>query len=630
MRDFTNFLLEKNIIQQLRKTYNLREQSPKDKDLLNMIIDDLKRLKKQEGSYLLESNIIGKLHEKRISNSQKKKFGQFYTPLDIVKYILDAIGYTCKNELNDKKIVDLSCGCGSFLIIVSKRIVKFNLKKFRLGSSSNLSYDQVRMILEIIQMNLYGLDTNPLACILCCINIYLSLYDLIKIAIQNNPNYEIPRFKIYNINALEFTSFSKFDFVVGNPPYIFLRDINPTNRQLIEKGNFETIKGQYDYYQIFIELGIRVLKNSGYLGYIIPDSLLVLSNRKEIRKFMYLKTKIRELYYVGRSFNDLVVSNVIIILEKESNEKKRLENFIILKNELERNPLKKTIKQMVLKKWDYNFLLNLNETDINILDYLNSNFLNLKEINKNPNFKIKISRGVELGKQGKILYCKNCEKYIPLPTRTNKCKYCNSPLDFSSLEKIIVDKIPHGYKNEYEPYLFSMSRYQTKEYKHINIKKKGINYKDLEIYKDRIVIRQLSQKNLICATYDKYSLTSQSFYNLKIIKSSITEFNHYYLLALINSQLLSYYFFKMFGSYKALFPRILIEKIKKLPILIPKTPKERLIAKTLQEAVKKILCFENKAWKEINNLQAKINSLVFKIYQISAPNELYISEILEP
>lgn len=629
MRDFTNFLIEKNIISHLKKTYSIVAQSPIDEDILSKIIDELRNLKRQENSNFIKSNIIGKLYEQKLSANQKKKYGQFYTPLDVVEYILDAIGYTCNNELHNKKIIDLSCGCGSFLIKVTKRIVDFNVKKFRIANSSNLTYDQARTILDNIQMNVYGLDTNPLACILCCINIYFSVYDLIKIIIQDNPDYELPNFKIYNINALEFTNFGKFDFVVGNPPYIFLRDINPFNRQLIEKGNFETSKGQYDYYQIFIELGIKALKNSGYLGYIIPDSLLVLSNRNKIRKLIYFKTKIREICHLGRGFDDLGVSNVIIILEKESNEKKRLENFIKLKNELKGNPLSRNIKQIILKKWDYNFLLNLNETDINILDYLNYNFLNLKDINKNLNFKIIISRGVELGKQGKILYCKNCEKYIPLPTKSNKCKYCNLPIDISSLEKIIVDKVPYGFENEYEPYLLSMSRYHTKAYKHINVKKKGINYKNLDIYKDRIVIRQLSQNNLICATYDEYSLTSQSFYNLKIIKSSVTEFNHYYLLALINSQLLSYYFIKMFGSYKALFPRILIEKIKKLPILIPKTPKELRIAKTLQENVKRILFFENKENREISSLQSKINSLVFEIYQISSPNRLYISEFLE-
>ncbi|MFX1234166.1 MAG: Eco57I restriction-modification methylase domain-containing protein [Promethearchaeota archaeon] len=624
MKDFVDYLRENNIVQQLRNIYNLKEDESKDTDTINILLDDLYNLEVQENINLNANDIVGKLYEKKIPNSQKKKYGEFYTPINIVEYILNSIGYTSNNELESMKIIDLSCGCGSFLVEIIKRLVEFHLKDYSLVNLSDLSYDQVLLIINDIQENVYGLDINPLACILCCINLYFSIYNLIKIAIQNNPDFKIPKFKIYNINALEFNEFNRFNFVVGNPPYIFLRNIDSNDKHLIKIGNFETIKGQYDYYQVFIELGIRVLKNSGYLGFIVPDSLLVLSNRRVIRKFIYTKTKIRELFYIGKCFNDPVVSNVIIILEKEEDKKKRLENQIILKNHFNR-----AIIQIVLKKWNYNFLLNLNDNDVNILDYLISKFLNIKEINKSPSFKIKISRGVEIGKHGKILYCKKCQNYIPLPAKNKTCKYCDSYLNLDNIEKIVVDNIPQESENDYEPFLFSMSRYFIKAYKYINIKKKGINYKDLGIYKNRIVIRQLSQNNMICATYDKYSLTSQSFYNLKIIKSSLPEFNHYYLLGLLNSQLLSYYFIKMFSSYKELFPRILIEKIKNLPILLPRNPKEVLIARNIQRSVKKILDLKGGNNKQMKDLQAEINHLVFEIYKISNEKKIHILDFLK-
>ena len=72
-------------------------------------------------------------------------------------------------------------------------------------------------------------------------------------------------------------------------------------------------------------------------------------------------------------------------------------------------------------------------------------------------------------------------------------------------------------------------------------------YKDLNNYLNRIIIRQLSQENYICAAYEEKALSSQSIYNIKIHKSPIEEFNHIYLLGLLNSRLLSYYFLKTFG-----------------------------------------------------------------------------------
>ncbi|MHA1194431.1 MAG: TaqI-like C-terminal specificity domain-containing protein, partial [Promethearchaeota archaeon] len=154
--------------------------------------------------------------------------------------------------------------------------------------------------------------------------------------------------------------------------------------------------------------------------------------------------------------------------------------------------------------------------------------------------------------------------------------------------------------------------------------KNGINYKDKEIYKDRIIIRQLNQNKLICATYGSNSYTSQSFYNLKIIKSDLEEFNNYYLLGLINSQLLSYYYNKSFGSYKKLFPRILIEKIRNLPIKVPQTDHEKSISLEIINLAKQILMAPDTR----KVLEEKINLLVFELYEISEENGIYISQEL--
>ncbi|GAH45218.1 unnamed protein product, partial [marine sediment metagenome] len=148
-------------------------------------------------------------------------------------------------------------------------------------------------------------------------------------------------------------------------------------------------------------------------------------------------------------------------------------------------------------------------------------------------------------------------------------------------------------------FIYSMNRYVVNELKYIDMTKKGINYKNLEIYQNRIVIRQLSQDNLICASYDEDSVTSQSFYNLKINNSSIPEFNNIYVLGLLNSRLLSYFFIKSFGSYKKLFPRILIEKLRKLPLKVPNTTDEKKLAQRLTDNINIIL----------NNIQLNKNSI---------------------
>jgi len=179
---------------------------------------------------------------------------------------------------------------------------------------------------------------------------------------------------------------------------------------------------------------------------------------------------------------------------------------------------------------------------------------------------------------------------------------------------------------KFQLFVYSINRYQKTQYKYIDTSKVGIIYKDINLYEDRIVIRQLSQKNKICATYDKnLSYTSQSYYNLRVIKSSIDEFNNFYLLGLFNSMLFSYYFIKSFGTYKKLFPRILIEKIKIFPIKVPISSKEKEYVKKIIDNVKLIL--ENP--DDLEYLQEIIDFLIFDLYQISENNRNYIMDFMK-
>lgn len=566
-------------------------------------------------------DVLGNIHQKYLNHKEKKVLGEFYTPLTIVNYILDTVGYTNINIIENKKLIDISCGSGSFIIQVIRRLIQRHLKILKYEHLSDLTPEEAKNIVLSVRENIYGVDINPIACILCQLNIHYMLYEILEIIKEFDENYILPVFKIFNINALTCPLLEEFDIIVGNPPYLFLRDIPEAQKILIKNGNFETNVGQYDYYQIFLELGIRILKNGGKLGYIIPDSLLALSHRSIARKYIYNATKIMEIYYTGPKFDDPVVSNIIIILQKEYDEEKREKNLINIK--LSNNQTKQ-LPQISIKKWDFKFLIHLNEIDNSIIEHINKNFPKLKDLNKERGFKILLSRGVELAKTGEIIYCETCQFYFPIPKKHLICSVCKSQLKLEHIEKIIYPKIPMDKEGDFKEFLYSINRYQIKDNRYIDVSKNGINYKDLEIYEDRIVIRQISQNNLICATYDQnFSLTSQSSYNLKLVQSPIDEFDHFFLLGIINSKLLSFFFIKSFGSYKKLFPRILIEKINQLPIKIPKTEREREVARIIITKIKNLLsCYDEK-------IQNDVDSLVFDLYGISTENRKYISNVLK-
>ncbi len=633
MQDFIEYLKKEKIFRKLKEYYKNNFIIPKDEVFLNRIIQSfsglniVKERKKNRVFFDLSNqrfDIFSALYEKTRNHKEKKKLGEFYTPASVVNYILNAVGYNYLNKIEAKKIIDISCGSGSFIIQIVMILINRCLEIYKRKKISELTVEEAKAIISRVKNNIWGIDINWIACILCQINIYFVLFDIFRIIRESEPNYHLPQFNIKNFNALTINNKETYDYVVGNPPYLFIRDIPIDQRKLIDNSNFETNCGQYDYYQIFIELGISILKNRGIFGYIVPDSLLALSYRSIIRKFIYNTTKIKEIYHTGPKFNDPIVSNIILILQKEENILERKKNQIKLKV---LNIPEKIIPQEVIEKWDYKFLIHLNKTDISLIEHLKTNFPKLKDLNERNEFKFVLSRGVELTKTGEIIFCETCKKYTPVPKKILECHECNSLLNKQNIEKIIYDTLPDdAIKENYKLYLYSINRYDKTQYKYIDISKIGIVYKDLSYYEDRIIIRQISQNNRICATYDKnLSLTSQSFYNLKIEKSYIPEFNNFYFLGILNSDLLSYYFIKSFGSYKKLFPRILIEKIKDFPIKIPNTDKEKEKAKKIGELVKKIL----KNIDEMENLQKKIDTLVFDLYRISDKDRKHIMNYLK-
>ena len=631
MSDFQKFLMDNGIISNLITHYGIDLKDKDINDFIHKMVQSLTKIdskeiypnkKKDILKYDLDS--IAEFYEKIVPYSQRKTMGEFFTPIQIVDYILKSVGYTDQHDIQDKKLIDLSSGSGSFIIRAVNILTKRLIAHINSKENSELFPNQAEQIINRVKDNIYGIDINPIACILCQINIYFTLFKLFRTIIKNDKDYDIPKFNIFNKDTLQLNFNNKYDYVVGNPPYLFIRSIPKEYRKLIESLSLETNIGQYDLYQLFIEIGIKTLKESGKLGYIVPDSLLALSNRKLLRMYILNYTKINEISVVGSVFNDAVVSNIIIVVQKEAIEEQRLKNKITIKKALKYDQMDYFLKQDKIVKWDFKFLIHLTQKDIEILEHLNSSFTSFKELLFDSQFEISINRGVELGKEGDIIYCDMCNRYLPLPKSNFLCPKCGSTLDSNAVEKIIVDTIPKGLDNAYKHFIYSLNRYFIKEYRYIKLNVDGINYKDSNNYTNRIVIRQLNQENLICAAYEKNALSSQSIYNIKISRSPIVEFNHFYLLGLLNSRLLSFYFLKTFGSYKALFPRILIEKLKILPIKVPSTIRERELSEKIKEKVQQILDFKNHNEAQISTLQDQIDLLVNVLFQIDESDYYYI------
>ncbi|MFX0058734.1 MAG: N-6 DNA methylase [Candidatus Heimdallarchaeota archaeon] len=147
------------------------------------------------------------LIQKFLSPLVRHKSGEFFTPPFLVK---EMIKYAYKFG---EKVLDPSCGSGNFLIGIIKKIL----------STNNTIEEKISAI-----NNIYGYDINPLLIFLAKLSfLYLLKQYLRKIKLN-----------LYVIDSLFHNHMdlgTKFDLIIGNPPWYTLRDIDSANYQSMIK-----------------------------------------------------------------------------------------------------------------------------------------------------------------------------------------------------------------------------------------------------------------------------------------------------------------------------------------------------------------------------------------------------------
>lgn len=230
--------------------------------------------------------------EQLIPNNDRKLNGAFFTPSYIVDYIVENV-----QPAKSAKVADISCGIGIFLLGLIRYYQKHHNKTIK----------------ECVKKNIYGvdiLDYNVRRCKLLII-----IYGLL-----NNENIEEDDINVICDDSLKRKWDIEFDGVVGNPPYVKFQDLDDITRSsLLEK--WETTKyGTFNLYFAFFELGYKLLKDNGKLGYITPNNYFTSLSGEVLRQYFQQ----RECIYKIVDFNSTMVFSVqtytaITFLNKKRN-----------------------------------------------------------------------------------------------------------------------------------------------------------------------------------------------------------------------------------------------------------------------------------------------------------------------
>lgn len=191
--------------------------------------------------------------------ARKKLLGQVYTPLHIVEKILRHCGFY-EADLTDKSILDPACGDGRFLVPVAEYIIR------------NSAPDQ---LIERLQQ-LHGWDIDQNALDKCLENLDALVKPL---------NIEV-KWQLRKCDALkQHRSKQKFDFIVGNPPYIRIQHLPEQQRKYVQRQYSFCNIGSTDAYIAFFQLASKLLAQNGICGFITPNSYLISESGGPLRSF---------------------------------------------------------------------------------------------------------------------------------------------------------------------------------------------------------------------------------------------------------------------------------------------------------------------------------------------------------
>lgn len=228
-----------------------------------------------------------------------KTLGQVFTPDWVVNEILDLVNYY-DAEILTRYILEPACGDGAFLKEIVKRYIK-------VGKSKNLTNEEITIGLE---KHIYGIELDKIEYEKC-------IYNLNNIVNQLLGVHNI-KWNIFNENALyQYNKYkSTFDYIVGNPPYIRIHNLDLITRDFI-KENFSYSEGTIDIYLTFFEMAFYMLKTVGKIGYISPNSYLHNSSYNKFRDFLKQKKGIHTLidFKANKIFKGYSTYTAISIIE---------------------------------------------------------------------------------------------------------------------------------------------------------------------------------------------------------------------------------------------------------------------------------------------------------------------------
>lgn len=229
---------------------------------------------------------------------ERKKYGQFFTSMETARYMAGL--YHISESMKNISILDAGAGSGILACAFIERLEEIDF-------------------IQQIELTCYENDSNILPLLKANLE-YCKNKSSKKITVNIiNDNYILSQYLDFNNMIGKNSSPQKYDFVIGNPPYMKILKNAP------EAVAMPTIcYGAPNLYFLFASMGLFNLKENGEMVYIIPRSWTSGAYFRKFREYFLSEGKLKHIHlFVSRNKvfdkESVLQETIIIKVRKETN-----------------------------------------------------------------------------------------------------------------------------------------------------------------------------------------------------------------------------------------------------------------------------------------------------------------------
>lgn len=382
--------------------------------------------------------------------------------------------------------------------------------------------------------------------------------------------------------------FLGFDLVIGNPPYIFARNQSFTNEmKTYYSRTYQVSEYQANTYTIFMELAYQLLRKGGTFSYIIPNNFLTIQTNSRVRQFITRQTSdVVLINSLDKIFADASVDNCIIFF------KKNLPNWIEVA-ELHHG------EYNTVGRVEPDFFGEIPTFSISMVKYRQA----IDIFWKVNNFPILERPEIATVKAGIMAY--ETGKGKPKMTahdKNNRIYHTREKLDDS-----------------YRPYLDgeNVSRYKlTWNGEYVKYGENLAAMRDPKLFeKPRILVRQIPSK--VEYSVEAVYIDNDAINDRNSMIITDIQVNPFYLLGVLNSRLISLWFFMKFDKFqRRLFPQFKVNELGDFPIPDATDSQQEEVAQLVEQLIEEMKK-DSLETKKITQLNLKIDDLIMDLFGLT-------------